>query len=530
MSDLKSMTISGKTGIVGAPVDTTKTNIPQPPTPQNSATNSITSIEKHIPTVWDTPGKTIIGVTNIRLVPSHIVLGTTFMLPSEYTVEVFDTTTYIDRALLRFGNTSSGVSSQTEFGIIGKRIAQLGGKNGYIWEYSNYDDIEKNGENYVEIASQYIMNDAQVEDLGDFWTKELAKHDIYTLTLLGAHPYLVIGDLWTIDIEYQLPSATSETENIYVDAEIIGLSISRNAGDIGATQVNLRVPSGAWSKTTSRPARLVSSGQGAMLENRGNEVLVASKDYAGQADYYCDGIADDVQIQMAIDYMGLKGGGTVFLTEGGFTIADTIDMEENVILSGAGANTVLYPVDNTVTTMIDFGVLNQSLIEKMLFNGNGTIVVYPETIGLIKGTSRNGSIDRVTVTNFNIENDSGTHYSFVFNYCRNISNTRITGNTITNNGTEARLYGYYYCENISDCFVENNEANGDDCDIHGYRSVYTIEGCVSDSNSCTGDGDIYSFVYASRLSICCSKNNTSVSGDVYSYSNCENRSQCTSED
>jgi len=61
----------------------------------------------------------------------------------------------------------------------------------------------------------------------------------------------------------------------------------------------------------------------------------------GYADYYCDGAADEVEINAAIAYVNAAGGGTVFLSEGTFTLAASIALLTGVILVGAGYNTVL---------------------------------------------------------------------------------------------------------------------------------------------------------------------------------------------
>ena len=61
-----------------------------------------------------------------------------------------------------------------------------------------------------------------------------------------------------------------------------------------------------------------------------------------QADYVCDGTADDVEIQAAIDALP-AGGGRIHLTQGTFTIASTININRGLPtwLSGEGRSTVL---------------------------------------------------------------------------------------------------------------------------------------------------------------------------------------------
>lgn len=57
------------------------------------------------------------------------------------------------------------------------------------------------------------------------------------------------------------------------------------------------------------------------------------------ADYITDGVADDVQIQAAIDYVSGQGGGTVFIKTGTYTLGAIVNMASNVWLRGQGYST-----------------------------------------------------------------------------------------------------------------------------------------------------------------------------------------------
>ncbi len=74
----------------------------------------------------------------------------------------------------------------------------------------------------------------------------------------------------------------------------------------------------------------------------------------GEYDYLCDGTADQVEIQAAIDAVGAAGGGTVLLSEGTFTIAAGINLRDKVQVAGMGAGTILQVLS---TTASDFAVL-----------------------------------------------------------------------------------------------------------------------------------------------------------------------------
>jgi hypothetical protein len=89
-------------------------------------------------------------------------------------------------------------------------------------------------------------------------------------------------------------------------------------------------------------------------------VVVAASTSQYQTDYRCDGTADEVQIQAAIDAVKAAGGGTVLLTAGTFNIAapvlvegyDDVDVEQDLYLRGAGPkNTTL-----AVTAGVNCGI------------------------------------------------------------------------------------------------------------------------------------------------------------------------------
>lgn len=57
--------------------------------------------------------------------------------------------------------------------------------------------------------------------------------------------------------------------------------------------------------------------------------------------WYCDGTADDVQINLAVAYLVTLGGGSIILETGTYVLADPVDLETDVMLIGQGRNTLL---------------------------------------------------------------------------------------------------------------------------------------------------------------------------------------------
>jgi len=67
----------------------------------------------------------------------------------------------------------------------------------------------------------------------------------------------------------------------------------------------------------------------------------ATEKHKYQADYVCDGTADDVEINAALTQVEAAGGGTVFLTAGNYTLTDSIKIPSDVMLAGEGNATKL---------------------------------------------------------------------------------------------------------------------------------------------------------------------------------------------
>jgi len=62
----------------------------------------------------------------------------------------------------------------------------------------------------------------------------------------------------------------------------------------------------------------------------------SSKGGTRRGDWVCDGVADEVQIQAAIDWVAAQGGGSVILSEGTFVIASKVETNSLVTVYGQG--------------------------------------------------------------------------------------------------------------------------------------------------------------------------------------------------
>lgn len=110
------------------------------------------------------------------------------------------------------------------------------------------------------------------------------------------------------------------------------------------------------------------------FENKGAmaaTVVVAASDSLNKAaaNYVCDGVADNVEIQAAIDAVPV-GGGEVVLLDGNYNIAATLNLNKsNLKLKGTGFNTVLFLVANTNAAILTITVSNV-VVSSLTTDGN----------------------------------------------------------------------------------------------------------------------------------------------------------------
>lgn len=96
-------------------------------------------------------------------------------------------------------------------------------------------------------------------------------------------------------------------------------------------------------------AFVVASDAGSIIRTQAENMNVTY----GNLVLLCDGTADDVQIQAALDAIP-SGGGTVFLSSGTFNISASIKIPTGAVLMGNGASTVLSATSG-ITADTDFG-------------------------------------------------------------------------------------------------------------------------------------------------------------------------------
>lgn len=123
-----------------------------------------------------------------------------------------------------------------------------------------------------------------------------------------------------------------------------------------------------------------------------------------KADYYTDGVNDEVQINAAIAAASaLSTGGSVYLTAGTYTMVSTITPRSNVLLFGEDSATQLkinansYIIVSDTTTLTNFG------LEDLTFLGDNTNSHAQGAIYL-QGSLWPGAPSPATITNFTMRN------------------------------------------------------------------------------------------------------------------------------
>ena len=202
---------------------------------------------------------------------------------------------------------------------------------------------------------------------------------------------------------------------------------------------------------------------------------------AEDCDYLCDGTADDVEINAAIQALPSTGGEVVIL-DGTYNITATIAMnKDNVTLSGNGAATVLKCMSNFSTGVVTV-TADYCTVRNLQILGN--ISSYPSSNGIYLNNTTNSNV----IGNICSNNDVGGVYGY------NFTNSTVIGNTCYNNNSGIYMYT-----------STNNTVTGNGCN-NNERSIYISKSSNNTiiGNSCIkGDGtpsDYEPYQYSIQIS------------------------------
>lgn len=382
--------------------------------------------------------------------------------------ETLDTTTYPDRAILKLYNGRGFDVYLRSARLDGTLIYQYSGENGELIHDSlkRDDDIRRNGETVFEIGNEYIIDATQCAKIADYWFKFLGKKKhIYALQIPGMAAWYNVGD-W-----YNLQVGEADT-NEYIDAvvECYAVDVERVAGGIGTTTLLLRDVEDSWSKTTLYATRLATGGSPKRRVNRANIVTVASSEYDGTYDWRCDGTADDVQIQAAIDYLSYTfGGGTVQLTNGTYSIDNYISMKNNIKLTGEGPSTILQRQNIDYKYIIYYSGISNVIIENLVLDGHSDTLTYTTDAILLYGPAGSGAAD-IKVSNV---------------IARNLAVSASVAGLL-------RAEGIYFARNVIACTASSIECTNTNAagiaSAVGFDGCDQMDGCRALDLTATGNG------------------------------------------
>jgi len=311
------------------------------------------------------------------------------------------------------------------------------------------------------------------------------------LESVGSKNYQYDSDLDAIVDLAAIPDTLTGKDADTVDGYHAGLSDGQVAVLPSATEGHvLRRGATAWEAGTAKYARAVT-------------LVVAASDSKDttNADYVCDGVNDQIEIQAAIDALPAQGG-MVLLLEGTYNISATINiMSNNVTLAGVGWATKLFLVNGANCSVIVVGdgatALTGICIKDLQIDGNkanntaghgiyfyggsGTEITLSVVINCYVHDCYNNGIylyyadyNTVTGNHCNSNNREGIFLGYSNN------------NTVTGNQCNSNNYDGIYLS-----YSNNNTVTGNQCNSNNYDGIYLSSADYNTvtGNRCTGNGE-----------------------------------------
>ncbi|TAJ45184.1 hypothetical protein CUJ86_00050 [Methanofollis fontis] len=99
------------------------------------------------------------------------------------------------------------------------------------------------------------------------------------------------------------------------------------------------------------------------------------------ADYICDGISDQQEIQAAINAVSSSGGGTIVLSEGTFALSSSLSLQNDCVLEGRGVENTLITLSKKAAIFISPSVQGVTL-ENFKAVGEGCILIEGDHVRL----------------------------------------------------------------------------------------------------------------------------------------------------
>lgn len=201
----------------------------------------------------------------------------------------------------------------------------------------DYEDIARVGERVATFGSGDVVNTTQLNKLGDHAAKvNGVRRHVYVVSVVGTRYDYRSGRWYRLQI-----GGSGESEYIDSVCECLYVQTSRSARGGPSTRIGFREVYEAWKFDSGAFARYRASGDIRALVGSGHDVTIAASTWTLKADYWCDGTADQTDINLAITNMAAKGGGIVRLTRGTYILSAAIETKSNVELVGAGVGATI---------------------------------------------------------------------------------------------------------------------------------------------------------------------------------------------
>jgi hypothetical protein len=210
-------------------------------------------------------------------------------------------------------------------------------------------------------------------------------------------------------------------------------------------------------------------------------------------------------ISHAVDILTSKGGGTVKLNPGLFTISGPVRLTSNISLIGAGRETVLKKVDGIQTPFIrdaDYGELKLTVANAAGFEPGMGVQIYDEkqnsgwAVSTAVVTNVEGNV--IYIDNYLVRDYIADHAGMMSNACSIISAVEtdhvhiadlvVDGNKTTNNYLNGCRGGAVYVHKSTNTLLENiqvRDFNGDGISWQLTENV-TVRNC--EVSGCTNSG------------------------------------------
>jgi hypothetical protein len=210
-------------------------------------------------------------------------------------------------------------------------------------------------------------------------------------------------------------------------------------------------------------------------------------------------------IQIAVDALTVRGGGTVQLNPGTYAITAPVQLKDNITLTGAGDSTLLRKVDGCRSLLAvdaDYGMYKVTVRNASGFTpGMGVQISdsqyasdYDVTVATIVGTEGNTIfLDQPTLRDYDcarkavLSNTCSVVEAIGVKNVR-IADFRVEGNGHTNDELSGCRGGAVYLHKAESCIVENIKATNFNGDVFDWQITKDITVRNCEASYSTGEG------------------------------------------